>query len=78
MSALPINVKVALGDTGTDGSQRYYAQIEIGPGDIVVTVYESLIDPGTAVIDIDHGGSEPGATPVSVAINDTYVAGHKA
>lgn len=74
MTALPISTKIAEGDTKEDGQRRFYGQIDIGPGDVQITAYESLGQDGAVIIDIDRGDAkDPEATPVAVAINDCYV-----
>lgn len=61
-----ISSTLAIGDEG-----KPYAQTE-APSGITVTVYESLVEPGRIVIEVDG----PAESAV-VAVNDYYVHGRR-
>lgn len=67
MPALKVQALVALGDA-PDGSphRRPYAQVDVG--DVRVTLYESLLEDGKVIIDID-----PADGPIDVTVSDDSV-----
>lgn len=67
---LDLEAEIKEGDGG-----KSYAEVRIG--DVTVTVYESLVEPGRVVVDIDTETDRHLEVPSSlaVAINDHYVHG---
>lgn len=70
ITKLPVAAEIKEGD-----GDRPYAEVTIG--DVTVTVYESLIEPGRVVVEVDTQDDRHLEVPTSlaVAINDHYVHG---
>lgn len=64
-----ITAQIIPGDSAEDGTSRNYAQVTIGG--YTVTVYESTLEVGRVVVDVDSDDTEH----VAVTVNDTYVHG---